>query len=61
MINNNTLKELKEYHKIHHSTKQGDHKIRCGSKDFSVVLRVDEKRAIARVWDHTASVKDRQT
>ena len=22
------------FHKIHHSTKQGNHKIRCGSKDF---------------------------
>ena len=29
-----TLKELKAYHIIHHSTKPGDLKIRCGSKDF---------------------------
>ena len=56
-----TLKELKEYHKIHHSAKPWDFKIRCGNKDFrcgdkSRLGRCGAKsrwtRATARVWDH---------
>ena len=48
-------KELGNHPKIHHSTRLGDLKIRCGAKDLGAAAKVGEKGVALKVGEKTAS------